>query len=133
MSDSTYTESTRFNPNAMQPGVVDDTEALVLWTRYLFDRTDGLRLDFATYSGNLEMLAVGRRAGHTEEALLRQARRRAGGVHDAVGMGVLRAEWIANRESGTRPGPTSDDGSVAKIGPFQRPRGSRADPRVTTT
>lgn len=40
---------------------------------------------------------------------LRQARRWAGGVHDAGGMGVLRAEWITNREPGTRSGAMSDE------------------------
>ncbi|UNX54904.1 GNAT family N-acetyltransferase [Georgenia sp. TF02-10] len=69
------------------------TEALALWTSYLFAATDAQRLDFATYSGNPGMLAVGRRLGFTEEARLRRARRWAGGVHDAVVMGVLREEW----------------------------------------
>lgn len=69
------------------------TEAMALWTSYLFDHTDALRLDYATYSGNPGMVAVGRRLGFVEEARHRQARRWAGGVHDAVVMGVLRAEW----------------------------------------
>ncbi len=91
------------------------TEALVLWTGYLFDRTDALRLDFATYSGNPGMLAVGSRAGYTEEARLRQARRWAGGVHDAVIMGVLRAEWMTTREPVATP--NTDDSSVANTDP----------------
>ena len=37
------------------------TDALRLWTSYLFAATDALRLDFATYSGNPAMIAVGRR------------------------------------------------------------------------
>jgi len=82
------------------------TECLVLWTDYLFARTDALRLDFATYSGNLGMLAVGRRAGYIEEARLRQARRWSGGVHDAVVMGVLRAEWVATRAPMASPEPS---------------------------
>ena len=69
------------------------TEALALWTSYLFDTTDALRLDYATYSGNPAMIAVGRKLGFTQEAVFRQARRWSGGVHDAVVLGVLRAEW----------------------------------------
>lgn len=69
------------------------TEALRLWTTYLFARTDTLRLDFATFSGNPGMIAVGRRLGFVEEGRFRRARRWAGGVHDAVVYGVLREEW----------------------------------------
>ena len=71
------------------------TEALRLWTGYLFASTDALRLDYATYSGNPAMIAVGRRLGFVEEGRFRRARRWAGGVHDAVVMGVLREEWSA--------------------------------------
>ncbi|HIZ34736.1 MAG TPA: GNAT family N-acetyltransferase [Candidatus Ruania gallistercoris] len=69
------------------------TEALALWTSYLFQATDALRLDLATYSGNPGMVAVARRLGFTEEARMRKARRWAGGVHDALVFGILREEW----------------------------------------
>lgn len=69
------------------------SEALALWTTYLFDTTDALRLDFATYSGNPGMIAVGRKLGFTREAVFRQARRWSGGVHDAIVFGILRSEW----------------------------------------
>ncbi|WP_410655304.1 GNAT family N-acetyltransferase [Amycolatopsis sp. lyj-112] len=76
------------------------TEALRLWTSYLFARTDALRLDFATFSGNPGMIAVGRSLGFVEEGRFRQARRWSGGVHDAVVYGVLREEWQrANRSA----------------------------------
>lgn len=68
-------------------------EALSLWTSYLFDTTDALRLDLATYSGNPAMIATATRAGFVEEGRMRKARRWAGGVHDAVVLGVLREEW----------------------------------------
>lgn len=68
------------------------TEALGLWTDYLFATTDALRLDLATYSGNPAMIAAALRAGFVEEARMRRARRWAGGVHDAVVLGVLREE-----------------------------------------
>ncbi|SEE72545.1 GNAT family N-acetyltransferase [Ruania alba] len=77
------------------------TEALALWTSYLFDATDTLRLDLATYSGNRGMLGVARRLGFVEEARMRKARRWSGGVHDAVVMGVLREEWDVLRTGWT--------------------------------
>ncbi|ANN21571.1 hypothetical protein SD37_05540 [Amycolatopsis orientalis] len=77
------------------------TEALRLWTTYLFSRTDALRLDFATFSGNPGMIAVGRRLGFVEEGRFRRARRWSGGVHDAVVYGVLREEW--EQMNGARP------------------------------
>ncbi|MBZ2198680.1 GNAT family N-acetyltransferase [Occultella gossypii] len=73
------------------------TEAMALWTTYLFDATDTLRLDFATYSGNEGMIGVGRRLGFVEEGRFRKARRWSGGVHDSVVMGTLREEWEARR------------------------------------
>ncbi|MFI7115794.1 GNAT family N-acetyltransferase [Amycolatopsis sp. NPDC049868] len=79
------------------------TEALRMWTTYLFARTDTLRLDFATFSGNPGMIAVGRRLGFTEEGRFRRARRWAGGVHDAVVYGVLREEWGRMNDSGKEP------------------------------
>ena len=68
-------------------------EARSLWTSYLFDSTDALRLDLATYSGNAAMIAVARRLGFIEEARLRKARRWAGGIDDSLVFGILREEW----------------------------------------
>jgi RimJ/RimL family protein N-acetyltransferase len=82
------------------------TEALRQWTSYLFASTDALRLDFATYSGNPVMIAIGRRLGFTEEARFRSARRWSGGVHDSVALGVLREEWQARH--GTRSAPLGE-------------------------
>lgn len=69
------------------------TEALRLWTGYLFASTDALRLDLATYSGNTGMCRAAIKAGYVEEARMRAARRWSGGVHDALVFGVLRSEW----------------------------------------
>ncbi|QXV61620.1 GNAT family N-acetyltransferase [Amycolatopsis sp. TNS106] len=79
------------------------TEALRMWTTYLFSRTDALRLDFATFSGNPGMIAVGRRLGFVEEGRFRRARRWSGGVHDAVVYGVLREEWDRTHQQGQGP------------------------------
>jgi RimJ/RimL family protein N-acetyltransferase len=69
------------------------TEALRLWASYLFETTDALRLDLATFSGNPAMCGAARAAGFVEEARLRQARRWSGGVHDALVYAALRDEW----------------------------------------
>ena len=69
------------------------TEALELWTSYVFDATDSLRLDFATWSGNTGMCRVGQKLGFTEEARYRNARMVRGQLFDAVVYGVLREEW----------------------------------------
>lgn len=70
-------------------------EALWLWTGYLFRRTPAVRLDFATWSGNLRICAVGRKLGFVEEARLRQARLVRGERYDSVIHGLLRTEWEA--------------------------------------
>lgn len=82
-----------FNPAARSRGI--GTEALSLWTTYLFDATTARRLDFSTYSGNAAMCGVGRALGFVEEGRFREARPWAGEVYDAVVYGVLRAEWEA--------------------------------------
>jgi RimJ/RimL family protein N-acetyltransferase len=69
------------------------TDALRLWTGYLFETTDALRLDLATYSGNVAMCRAALAAGFAEEARMRSARRWRGGVHDALVFGILRNEW----------------------------------------
>ncbi|MCP2256702.1 Acetyltransferase (GNAT) domain-containing protein [Streptoalloteichus tenebrarius] len=71
------------------------TDALRLWTNYLFATRDALRLDHATYSGNPAMVAVGRRPGFVEEGRFRRARGWSGAVHDSVVLGVPREEWLA--------------------------------------
>jgi RimJ/RimL family protein N-acetyltransferase len=69
------------------------TAAFRVWTGYLFATTDVVRLDYATWSGNERMLAVGRRLGFTEEGRFRDAREVRGERYDSVVMGVLRREW----------------------------------------
>lgn len=71
------------------------TEALRLWTDYLFAATDSSRLDFATWSGNEGMCRIGTKLGFTEEARFRKARKVRGELYDDVVYGVLREEWEA--------------------------------------
>lgn len=69
------------------------SEALSLWTTYLFGATAALRLDFATWSGNERMCRLGKRLGWVEEARFRQAREVHDQRYDSVVYGVLRDEW----------------------------------------
>lgn len=75
------------------------TEAVRLWTDYLFATTDIVRLDFATWSGNAGMCRVGKKLGWTEEARFRDARVVREERYDSVVYGVLRREWLG------RPSP----------------------------
>jgi len=69
------------------------TEAVALWTSYLFATTDIVRLDYSTWSGNVRMCRIGARLGWTEEGRFRQARVVDGRRYDGVVYGVLRSEW----------------------------------------
>jgi RimJ/RimL family protein N-acetyltransferase len=84
---------TVYDPATRGRGV--GTEALRIWTDYLFATTEVVRLDYSTWSGNSRMLGVGHRLGFVEEARFRDAREVRGARYDSVVMGVLRAEWDA--------------------------------------
>ena len=96
-------------------------EALGRYASYLFDSTNALRLDLATFSGNPGMIRVAEKLGFREEARMRAARRWSGGVHDAVVYGVLREEWA---EACARHGlvwnqePEEIEGDADSDGPF---------------
>jgi RimJ/RimL family protein N-acetyltransferase len=68
--------------------------ALGAWTDLLFARTDWVRLDLATWSGNAAMTAVARALGFVEEARFRRARVVDGVRYDSVVHGVLREERL---------------------------------------
>lgn len=82
---------TVYDPALRERGI--GTEAMRIWTDYLFATTQVVRLDYSTWSGNAGMLGVGRRLGFTEEARFRDAREVRGSRYDSVVMGVLRGEW----------------------------------------
>ena len=90
---------TVFDPHGRGKGV--GTEALRIWTDYLFEHTQAVRLDFSTWSGNTRMLGVGHRLGFLEEARFREAREVRGARYDSVVMGVLRRDWVAQRDHST--------------------------------
>ena len=69
------------------------TEAMRLWTTYLFNSTETARLDLATYSGNPGMMGVARKLGFREEGRFRKARVVNGRFYDSLVYGILREEW----------------------------------------
>ncbi|MFC8682569.1 GNAT family N-acetyltransferase [Microbacterium ureisolvens] len=87
---------TVYDPAVRGRGV--GTEAMRIWTDYLFARTAVVRLDYSTWSGNDAMLGVGRKLGFREEARFRDAREVRGRRYDSIVMGVLRTEWAAQAE-----------------------------------
>ena len=60
---------------------------------YLFRETDANRIGISTWSGNIRMMKVARKAGMIEEARIRKGRIVRGEFYDAIQMGVLREEW----------------------------------------
>lgn len=70
------------------------TEALGLWTQYLFDEQASFaRLGLRTWSGNAGMMALAEKLGFSLEARFRKARIVDGDYYDGLGYGVLREEW----------------------------------------
>ena len=57
-----------------------------------FRETDANRIGISTWSGNIRMMKVARKAGMIEEARIRKGIVR-GEFYDAIQMGVLREEW----------------------------------------
>lgn len=94
--ESRETDWARMGISVFDPGLRGagrGTEALRLWTTYLFNATDWRRLDYSTWSGNHAMVRVGEKLGFTVEGRFRQARVVRGEVFDSVVLGVLREEW----------------------------------------
>lgn len=70
------------------------TEALSLWTSYLFEKhPEIVRLDLRTWSGNTGMIRLAEKLGFQLEARFRKARIVEGKYYDALGFGILREEW----------------------------------------
>jgi RimJ/RimL family protein N-acetyltransferase len=69
------------------------TEALALWTDYLFREWNLTRVGFSTWSGNERVIAVGRKLGFVQEACIRRGCEVGGKFYDRIKMGILREEW----------------------------------------
>lgn len=83
-----------FDPQYWGKGV--GSEALTLWTDFLFDAMPELvRLDLQTWSGNTGMMKLAEKLGFQQEARYRNARIVNGEYYDAIGYGVLREEWVS--------------------------------------
>lgn len=94
--ESRETDWARMGISIYQPGLRGagrGTEALRLWTDYLFRASAWRRLDYSTWSGNTAMVRVGEKLGFTMEGRFREARVVRGEVFDSVVLGVLRSEW----------------------------------------
>ncbi|NDI34199.1 GNAT family N-acetyltransferase [Chengkuizengella sediminis] len=69
------------------------TEAFSLWTDYIFEKMDVVRVGISTWSGNERMIRLASRIGMIEEGRIRKARIVDGDYYDSVKMGMLREEW----------------------------------------
>lgn len=101
--ESRETDWARMGISIYEPGLRGSgrgTEALRLWTTYLFRATPWRRLDYSTWSGNEAMVRVGQKLGFRMEGRFRDARVVGGQVYDSVVMGVLRDEWAARHSKG---------------------------------
>jgi len=77
------------------------TEALGLWTGYLFESLPQIvRLDLRTWSGNAGMMRLAEKLGYALEARFRKARIVKGAHYDGLAYGVLREEWAARYPEG---------------------------------
>jgi putative hydrolase of HD superfamily len=81
-----------YNPALWSQGY--GTEALRLWTSYLFDVFPNIvRLDLQTWSGNTGMMRLAVKLGYQLEGRFRKARIVGGEYYDSLGYGTLRQEW----------------------------------------
>ncbi|MFD1737236.1 GNAT family N-acetyltransferase [Bacillus salitolerans] len=69
------------------------TEAFQLWTDYIFENMDVVRVGISTWSGNDRMMALARKTGMIIEGRIRKARIVNGEYFDSIKMGMLREEW----------------------------------------
>lgn len=75
-------------------------EALEMWIDYLFaHRSEIVRLDLRTWSGNTGMMRLAERLGFLQEACFRKARIVNGEYYDGLAYGILREEWAAHRSA----------------------------------
>ena len=69
------------------------TEALSLWTGYLFEHLDIARVGVTTWSGNPGMIRCAEKLGMQMEGRMRKCRYYQGIYYDSIRMGILREEW----------------------------------------
>jgi RimJ/RimL family protein N-acetyltransferase len=69
------------------------TNAFQLWTDYIFEQSNVVRVGISTWSGNIRMIKLAKKIGMIEEGRIRKARIVNGEFFDSVKMGILREEW----------------------------------------
>jgi RimJ/RimL family protein N-acetyltransferase len=69
------------------------TDAFTLWTDYIFETMDVVRVGISTWSGNERMIRLAKKIGMVEEGRIRKARIVRSKYYDSVKMGILREEW----------------------------------------
>lgn len=69
------------------------TEAFQLWTDYIFESMDVVRVGISTWSGNVRMMKLAEKIGMIEEGRIRKARIIGDEYYDSIKMGILREEW----------------------------------------
>ncbi|PLT28526.1 GNAT family N-acetyltransferase [Peribacillus deserti] len=69
------------------------TEALALYSDYLFNSLDIGRVGLTTWSGNTGMIRAAEKAGFTLEGRMRKCRYYNGVYYDSIRMGLIREEW----------------------------------------
>ena len=83
---------TIYDPQTWGKGI--GAEAMKLWIDYLFEnRSEIVRLDMRTWSGNGGLMHLAKKLGFTQEACFRKARIVDGQYYDGLGYGLLRDEW----------------------------------------
>lgn len=81
-----------YNPSDWGQGI--GWEALGLWCDHLFSiRSEIIRLDMRTWSGNSGLVRLAGKLGFMQEACFRKARIVDGEYFDGLGFGILRDEW----------------------------------------
>ncbi len=69
------------------------TEALVLWTDYLFVRTSLHRLGLTTWAGQDRIGRCAIDVGYVNEGVVREGLSRQGAMYDLLKFGILRKDW----------------------------------------
>lgn len=82
---------TIFDPQYWNGG--HGTEALMMFSGYLFENLEIERVGLTTWSGNERMIAVGKKVGMQVEGRMRKCRYHDGYYYDSIRMGMLREEW----------------------------------------
>jgi RimJ/RimL family protein N-acetyltransferase len=74
------------------------TEAFQMWTDYIFENMDVVRVGISTWSGNERMIRLASKIGMILEGRIRKARIVNEEYYDSIKMGILREEWEETKQ-----------------------------------